>query len=205
MVSHTRRILVSAICTATLGVLSLTGCAIHLPDGQLEADRLAESIEGMPGITSLRAHGITGSFGTEGYAKITIETTPSISVVELEPILRAWRLAASNSDSHLRRELNVDVKETSCSLVVSHEVKPGQLDDSARFFPALCAAAPGQGVFLDDDWEGRSLKVRAPRGEAELPLDVEQLRALPGATTDHDFWDIYRVEYRWFTESTDNP
>lgn len=179
--------------------LGLSGCAwiLGLDDGEAEADRLASAVAELPGVADVEMSGGGEGIGS-AYALVYVQMSANAGPAELERVLLAWDAAGSNFPSGdetdgIRRVLEVTYQTDDCVSAVTHGASREQLRDTAAFLPVLCAAAKGGRVSVEDDWAGRSVRVVDP----ELPLDAAELRALPGASTDHDVWRIDGTEYRW--------
>lgn len=197
-VSRCRRIGFSLAAASV--AIALSGCAsiLGLDDGEAEAERLGAVVADLPGVDSVRTTGSEQNVTYSASALVSLEIAAEAGPSELEGVLLAWDAAASDPPSGdetdgTRRVLEVTYRTDDCVSAVTHGAPREQLRDTAEFLPALCAAAKGGQVSVEDNWAGRSVRVVDP----ELPLDAAELRALPGASTDHDVWRIDGTEYRW--------
>lgn len=166
-------------------------------DGAAEADRLAKVVSELPGVESIEAGGTQQNVSFAASALVYVQMSAGASPEDLERVILEWEAAAAErEDAHIRRVLEVKYRTDDCVSKVKFGADVQRLKDSAQFLPALCAAVEGGDVLVEDDWQGRVVRVTDP----DLPVDVTQIRTLPGATSDHDYWNIEGTSYRWFAE-----
>lgn len=187
--------LLSALTTA------LTGCAwlLGFEDGRAEGERLGAAVAELPGVESIETSGSEQNPTMQASALVDVQMSVDASPSDLEGVVLGWNAAAfEQDDKNIRRVLYIEYPTISCAMQVRYGTHVQRLKDTARFLPALCASVEGGRVRIEDRWYSRSVVVSEP----DAPVDVGQLRTLPGAiidlaTTDYDNWTIDGIHYAW--------
>ncbi|MBO9626201.1 MAG: hypothetical protein J7484_07485 [Microbacterium sp.] len=177
--------------------VTVTGCGVFFgfDDGAPEAERLAAIVEELPGVESVTADGTAQNFEYAANAHVSVRMGADAGAAELEGVLLAWQKAVTDGGKdRIRNQIAVELGSSDCAAEAVSKIDEDQLKGTALFLPALCAAVDGAVVSISDTWDRREVFI----GHTSLPLDVEQLHALPGAATEHlDYWRVDEQVYRW--------
>jgi len=195
----------SGLALISASATVLTGCAwlFGFEDGQAEGERLGAAVAEIPGVESVESTGSMQHPAAEAVARVHVRMRADASPADLEGVILEWNAAASEQDEQsIRRVLLVEYLTPDCIAEVRYDTDVRRLRGTAQFLPALCAAVDGGHVRIEDTWYSRSVNVIEP----DTPVDVAQLRALPGAvidltTTDYDNWTIDGVRYAWHDQA----
>lgn len=193
---------IGRICVvgAQIGIASalLSGCSLllGLDDGEAEADRLRPVVENLPGVDAVDTFGSEQSPTYAATARNVVRMAPTATADEFEEVLLAWHSAANDPDVNdgIRRTLEVEYRGDRCEAVLDHETAPEQVRGTAEFLPAACDANAAASIRTYDTWYVREVSTN---GTASDPVDIAQLRSLPGAVTPSDIWKVDGTEHRF--------
>ncbi|OYC97974.1 hypothetical protein [Microbacterium sp. Yaish 1] len=176
----------------------LSGCSLllGLDDGEAEADRLQAVVENLPGVDDVDTFGSEQSITYAATARNVVHMAPTATADEFAAVLLAWHSAANDPDVNdgISRTLEVEYRGDRCEAVVNYETAPEQLRGTAEFLPAACDAHAAASIRTDDTWYVREAFIN---GTASDPVDIAQLRGLPGAVTPFDIWKVDGTEHRF--------
>lgn len=179
----------------------LSGCSLlfTFDDGKAEAARLRAVIEDLPGVDSVDVDGSQQSPTFAATARTQVHLVPTATADEFEAVLLAWHSAATDPDADdgIRRKLDVDYRAGRCEAEMDADTPSEQVEGTARFLPAVCDGYPAVSISTDDTWYSRNVTIRGADDSAGTPVDIDQLRHLPGAITPLDIWKVDGTEHRF--------
>lgn len=193
-------ILLVVAMVAAVPVAWVISLLVHQEKGPRESDRLLAVVENLPGVSSADGEG-SSSISYSSTVRTAVTMSSSATSEQLEDVLLTWTAAANpNHEPTFEKWLHVSFDDGECApsaIGTTDQTPVTQLKDTVRFLKAMCAHTPTASVTVRDDQDERHVEIDHPQESTPEQLGIEQLRRLPGATTERDVWQIDGVLYDW--------